>query len=116
MLTCEYVVSTEIRRPFFIGGVLLKAQQKFRVIKKFAVQNLERHGAITYTDLLGEEDRAHAARAQAADNAKTSRKPGGKLRFSFRDLGGKARAVTGTEGKIVRISVLASRADFHERQ
>ena len=96
--------------------LVLKAQQELGVIEKLAVQDLERHGAISHPNLLGEEDRTHAARAQAADNAKTAGESGGKLRFGFRGLGGKASAVARTELNIVGVGLLASGADLHERQ
>ena len=35
--------------------LVLKAQQEIGVIEKFAVQDLERHGAISHPNLLGEE-------------------------------------------------------------
>ena len=41
--------------------LILKAQQEVGVIQKLAVQNLERHRAVAHRDLLGEEDRTHAA-------------------------------------------------------
>ena len=41
--------------------LILKAQQEVGVIEKFAVQDLERHGAISHPNLLGEENRTHAA-------------------------------------------------------
>ena len=41
--------------------LVLKAQQEIGVVEKLAVQNLERHGAIAHPNLLGEENRAHAA-------------------------------------------------------
>jgi len=71
------------------------------VVEKLAVQDLERHGAISHPDLLGEEDRTHAARAQAADKAKTAGQSGGKLRLGCRGLGGERSAVAGTELNVV---------------
>ncbi len=92
--------------------LVLKAQQEVRVIEKFAVQYLERHRAISHPNLLGEENRAHAAFAQTTDNAKTAGQPRGKLRLGLRGLGGEGSAVAWTEGKIVRVSLLASGAIF----
>ena len=82
--------------------LVLKAQQEVGVIEKLAVQNLERHGAVSHPDLLGEENRTHAACAQAADNAKTAGESSGKLRLGFRGLGGEGSAVARTEHKIIR--------------
>jgi hypothetical protein len=50
-----------------------------------------------------------------ADKTKTAGKPGGKLRLGFGGLGGEVSAVSWTEGKIVRVSTLASGASLHER-
>ena len=96
--------------------LILKAQQEVGVIEKLAVQDLERHGAVSHPNLLGEEDRAHAPFAQAADKAKTAGESGGKLRFGLRGLGGEVSAIARTEGKIVRVSLLASGTGLHERQ
>jgi hypothetical protein len=96
--------------------LILKAQQEVGVIEKFAVQDLERHRAVSHSNLLGEKDRTHAALAQAADKAKPARESSGKLRFGLRGLGGEVSAVSWTEGKIVRVGTLASGASLHERQ
>jgi hypothetical protein len=95
--------------------LILEAQQEVGVIEEFAIQNFERHGAVSYPNLLSQENRAHAPRAQAADNAETSRQSGRKLRLGFCGPGGKGSAVAGTESKIVRITPLASRTGFHGR-
>jgi hypothetical protein len=91
-------------------------QQEFGVIQQLAAQDLERHRTVANRDLLGEEDWTHAARAQAADKAKTTRESSGKLRFGFRGLRGKASAVARTELNIIGVGLLASVADLHERQ
>jgi hypothetical protein len=96
--------------------LILKAQQEVRVIEKLAAQDFERHGAVANRDLLGEEDRTHAARAQAADNAKSAGQLTGKLRLGLRGLSGKASPVAGTELNVVGVSMLASGAGLHERQ
>ena len=54
--------------------------------------------------------------AQAADKAKTAGKSSGKLRLGFRGLERQASAVARTEGEIIRVSLLASGAGFHERR
>ena len=54
--------------------------------------------------------------AQAADKAKAAGESSGKLRLGLRGLGGEGSAVTGTEGKIVRVSILASGTGLHERR
>jgi hypothetical protein len=95
---------------------ILKAQQELGVIQQLAVQDFERHRTVADRDLLGEEDRTHAARAQAADKAKTAAESGSKLRFGFRGLSGKASAVARTELNIIGVGLLASGADLHERQ
>jgi hypothetical protein len=94
----------------------LKAQQEVGVIEKFAIQNLERYRAVANRDLLGEEDRTHGARAQAANNAKPAGELTGKLSFGFRGLGGEVSAVARTELNIIGVGLLASGADLHERQ
>ena len=53
---------------------ILKAQQEVGVIQQLAVQDLERHRTVAHRDLLGEEDRTHAARSQLADQPETARK------------------------------------------
>ncbi len=79
--------------------LVLKAQQELGIIEKFAVQDLERHGAIAHPNLLGEENRAHAALTQAADKAKTAGESGGKLRLGFRGVGGKGAPSRGQREK-----------------
>jgi len=59
-------------------------------------QKINHHGAVSHPNLLGEEDRLHAALAPAADNAKAAGESGGKLRFGFRNLGGEVSAVSWT--------------------
>ena len=54
--------------------LILKAQQEVGVIQQLAVQDLERHRAVAHRDLLGEEDRTHAACTQSADQPETARK------------------------------------------
>jgi hypothetical protein len=93
---------------------ILKAQQELGVIQHFAVQDFERHRTVADRDLLGEEDRPHAARA--ADNAKSAGELTGKLRFGFRGLSGEVSAVARTELNIIGVGLLASVADLHERQ
>jgi hypothetical protein len=93
--------------------LVLKAQQEVGVVEEFAVQDLERHGAVAHSNLLGEEDRPHAPLAQAADKAKTAGQPGGKLRFGLRGLGGKASAIVRTELDIIGVSLLTSVANLH---
>ena len=66
---------------------ILKAQQEVGVIEKFAVQDLERHRAIAHPDLLGEEDRAHAALTQLTDQPETARKAGSKMGVDLRHRG-----------------------------
>jgi hypothetical protein len=53
---------------------------------------------------------------QAADKSKTARQSGGKLRFGFRGLNGKARAVARTELNVIGVCLLASVANLHKRQ
>jgi hypothetical protein len=96
--------------------LVLKAQQEVRVIEKLAIQNLERHQPVSHSNLLSEENRTHAALSQAADNAITARKSSGKLGICLDERGSKARAVEQTECGLVRISLLACGAGFHERQ
>ena len=93
---------------------ILKAQQEVGVIQQLAAQDFERHRTVAHRDLLGEEDRTHAARAQAADNAKTAGQSSGKLRFGLRGLGGELSAVARTELNIIGVGLLASGADLHE--
>jgi hypothetical protein len=94
---------------------ILKTLQEVRVIEKFAVQDLERHGAITHPNLLGEENRAHAPFAQTADKAKPAGQSGGKLGLGLRGWGGKASAVVRTELDIIGVGLLTSVANLHER-
>jgi hypothetical protein len=94
---------------------ILKAQQELGVIQQLAVQDFERYRTVANRDLLGEEDRTHGARAQAADDAKTAGELAGKLRFGFRGLSGKVSAVAETELNIIRVGLLASVANLHER-
>jgi hypothetical protein len=56
--------------------LILKAHQEVGVIEKFAIEDLERDGAITHPNLFSEKDRTHAALAQAADDAKTAGESG----------------------------------------
>jgi hypothetical protein len=86
------------------------------VIQQLAAQDLERHRTVAHSDLLGEEDRAHAARAQAADNAKPAGQLTGKLRFGFRGLSGELSAVARTELNLIGVGLLASVAGLHGRQ
>jgi hypothetical protein len=95
---------------------ILEAQQEIGVIEEFAIENFERHRAVPHPNLLGEKDRAHAPCAQAANKAETAGQPSGKLRLGFRGLGGELSAVSWTVGEIVRVSILASGAGFHERK
>jgi hypothetical protein len=44
--------------------------------KTLAAQDLERHRTVAHRDLLGEEDRTHAALTQLADQPETARKTG----------------------------------------
>ncbi len=53
------------------------------------------------------QDRAHGARAQAADKAKSEGELTGKLRFGFRGLDSELSAVARTEICVVRIRSLA---------
>ncbi len=76
--------------------LVLEAEQELRVVEQFAVKNLERHGAIAHPHLLGEENRAHAALTEAADNAIAAGEASGNLRLGFRSLGGKRGAVART--------------------
>ena len=48
-------------------------------------------------------------------NMKTAGESSSKLGLAVRGLGGEGSAVAGTEGIIVRVGILASRADIHER-
>ncbi len=96
-------------------AVALKASRA-RGLEKFAVQDLERHGAITHINLLGEEDCAHVLSAEAADKAEATRQPGGKLRLGLPSLTGEAGAIARTVGKIVRIGKLASETSLHQRR
>ncbi len=94
--------------------------------KTLAVQDFERHRTVADRDLLGEEDRAHAARAQAADDVKTAGQSGGKIGVdldsrvrgndAMEAVRGKRSAVARTELDIIRVGLLASVADLHERQ
>jgi len=93
---------------------VLKTQQELGVIQQLAVQDFERYRTVANRDLLGEEDCTHGARAQAADNAKSARESGGKLRFGLRGLSGQASAVAGTELNIIGVGLLASVAGLHE--
>jgi hypothetical protein len=93
--------------------LILKAQQEVGVIQQLAAEDLERYRAVADRDLLGEENRTHAARAQAADNAKTAGESSGKLRFGFRGFHGEASAVARTEIRVVRVRSLAFGADAH---
>jgi len=95
---------------------ILKAQQEVGVIQQLAVQDFERYRTVADRGLLGEEDRTHRARAQTADNAKSTGQPRGKLRFGFRGLSGEVSAVARAELDIVGVGLLASGADLHERQ
>ena len=96
--------------------LILKAQQEVGVIQKFAVQDLERHGAIAHPNLLGEENRAHAAcpRRRTMRNRRDS--PAASCASSSAMVGNEASTVARTERKIVRVGVLACGADFHGRQ
>ena len=96
--------------------LILKAQQEVGVIEKFAVQDLERHGAVSHPKLLGEKDRAHAPFAQTAHKAITAGQSSGKLRLGFRGLGGKVSAILRTELDIIGIRLLTSVANLHERE
>ena len=58
---------------------ILKAQQEVGVIQQLAAQDFERHRTVAHRDLLGEEDRTHAARAQSADQPETARKTRSEL-------------------------------------
>jgi hypothetical protein len=98
------------------SGFILKAQQELGVIQQLAAQDFERHRTVAHRDLLGKEDRTHAALTQAADNAKSAGELTGKLRFGFRGLGGERSAVARTELNIIGVGLLASVADLHERQ
>jgi hypothetical protein len=97
-------------------SLVLKARKEVRVSEEFAMQDLERHGAITYINLFGEEDCAHAPFAESSDKAEAARQPGGKLRLGLSLLAGEASAVTRTVGKTVRVSKLASGTGSHERR
>ena len=91
-------------------------QWEVGVIQQLVAQDFERHRTVADRDLLGEEDRAHAACAQAADKAKTTGELTGKLRLGFRGLGGKVSTVARTELNIIGVGLLASVADLHERR
>ena len=95
---------------------VLEAHQEVGVIKKFTVEDLERHGAVSHSKLLGEEDRPHAFLAQAANNAKTAGEHSGKLGLSLSCQGCQVSAVTRAEREIIRVSLLASGAARHERR
>jgi hypothetical protein len=59
---------------------ILKAQQELGVIKQFAAQDpLQRRRTVTHSDLLGEEDRTHAALTQAANEPEAARKTRSEL-------------------------------------
>jgi hypothetical protein len=45
---------------------ILETQQEVGVIQQLAVQDFDRHRTVAHRNLLGEEDRTHAACAQAA--------------------------------------------------
>ena len=95
---------------------ILKTQQELGVIEKLAVQDFERYRTVANRDLLGEEDRTHAARAEPADDAKTAGELTGKLRLGLRGWGGKPSAVVRTELNIIGVGLLASGAGLHGRQ
>ena len=44
--------------------LILKTQQEFGIIQQLAAQDFERHQTVAHRDLLGEEDRPHAALTQ----------------------------------------------------
>jgi hypothetical protein len=50
-----------------------------RVIQQLAVQDFERHRTVADRDLLGEENRTHAALTQAANQPETARKTGSEM-------------------------------------
>ena len=54
--------------------LILKAQQEVGIIQQLAVQDFERHRTVAHRDLLGEEDRTHAARSQLANEPETAGK------------------------------------------
>ena len=68
---------------------ILKTQQELGVIQQLAVQDLERQAPggcrgerrspLGRTPFGPTQDRAHGARAQSADNAKTAGEPGGEI-------------------------------------
>jgi hypothetical protein len=95
--------------------LILKAQQEIGVIEKSAIQNLARHGAVSHPNLLSQENRTHPARAQAADNAKTTGQSAGKLHLGWRGQSGKQSAVARTELNIIGVGLLAGVADLHGR-
>jgi hypothetical protein len=66
---------------------ILKTQQEVGVVEKFAIQNLERYGTISHPNLLGEENRTHAAFAQAADEPESARKTRSELGVNLRHSG-----------------------------
>src|ERR1035438_2270153 len=80
---------------------------------QFAVQELERNGAISDTNLLGEKNRTHAAFSQLSDKAEAAGKSSSKLCFCFHSLSSKGSAIAGTEGIVIRVSTLASGAGLH---
>jgi hypothetical protein len=52
---------------------ILKTLEEVGVIQQLAAQDLERHRTVAHRDLLGEEDRTHAARSELADQPETAR-------------------------------------------
>jgi hypothetical protein len=95
---------------------ILKAQQEVGVIEQLPVQDFERYRTVPHGDLLGEENRTHGARAQAADNTKAAGESSGKLRLGIRGLSGEASAVARTELNIIGVGLLASGTGLHESQ
>ena len=92
---------------------ILKTLEEVGVIQQLAAQNLDGHRSVAHRNLLGEKDRPHASFAQLPDNAKATGESSGKLRLGLRGLGSEGYAISWTEGKIVRVSLLASWAGLH---
>ncbi len=66
---------------------ILKTQQEFGIIQQLAAQDFERHRTVAHRDLLGEEDRTHAALTQRTDQPETARKTGSEMGVDLRHSG-----------------------------
>ena len=96
--------------------LILEAHQKIGIVEKLAVENLNRHQAVSHSKLLGQKNRAHSPFAQAPEDAKVARNSGGKLCVDCCDRRGEARAILQTKSRVVGKRLLAYGTGFHGRQ